>query len=86
MYFMGSSLVGGDGVPSAWLINFLMNCALVCLFPVGGALGDMAGEIMGNPDRGFTVLMQMGTLLMIVCAVPAFGLVRDICYSFKILY
>ena len=80
MYFMGSSLVGGDGVPSAWLINFLMNCALVCLFPFGGALGDLAGEIMGNPDRGFTVVMQLGTLVMIVCAIPAFGLVRKQVY------
>ena len=77
MYFTGSSLVGGDGVPSAWLINFLMNCALVCLFPLGGALGDLAGKLIGNEDRGFCVLMQLGTVVMIITAVPAFGLVSN---------
>ena len=77
MYFTGSSLIGGDGVPSAWLINFLMNCALVCLFPLGGALGDLAGKLIGNEDRGFCVLMQLGTVVMIVTAVPAFGLVSN---------
>lgn len=76
MYFMGSSLVGGTGVPSAWLINFLMNCVLVCFFPVGGALGDYMGRVLANEDKGFRVVMQIGTVLMMILAVPAFGLVR----------
>ena len=75
MYFMGSSLVGGTGVPSAWLINFLMNCILVCFFPVGGALGDFMGRVLENEDKGFRVVMQVGTVLMMITAVPAFGLV-----------
>lgn len=82
MYFTGSSLIGGDGVPSAWLINFLMNCALVCLFPLGGALGDLAGKLIENEDKGFRLLMQIGTLVMIITAVPAFGLVSYIFHNY----
>lgn len=76
-YFMGSSaLVGGKGVPSAWIVNFLMNCVLVGLFPIGGALGDYIGKALGDEDKGFRMVMQLGTLLMMVVVVPAFGLVR----------
>ena len=75
MYFMGSSLVGGNGVPDAWLINFMMNCVLVCIFPIGGALGDFMGRLLCDEERGFRVVMQLGTVVMMITAIPAFGLV-----------
>lgn len=75
MYFMGSSLVGGNGVPDAWLINFLMNCVLVCVFPIGGALGDFMGKLLSDEEKGFRVVMQLGTVVMMITAIPAFGLV-----------
>ena len=81
-YFMGSSaLVGGNGVPSAWIINFLLNCVLVCLFPLGGALGDFLGKALGDEEKGFRIVMQLGTLFMMVVVVPAFGLVRTYALS-----
>lgn len=49
---MGTSLIGGDGIPNAWLITFFLNCALVVALPLGGMFGDYIGQVSSNEEKG----------------------------------
>jgi MHS family proline/betaine transporter-like MFS transporter len=51
-YFLGTSLIGGDGISNAWLITFFVNCVLVVALPIGGILGDYIGQILSNEEKG----------------------------------
>lgn len=74
-YFLSSpSLIGGDAVSHAWVINFSANVALVVAFPWAGILGDTMGRKLGNARTGFRLVMMAGVSVMAVLAVPAFML------------
>jgi hypothetical protein len=79
IYYMGGDapLIGGGGTPYAWTINFAANCALVAALPACGAAGDALGARQGDAQQGFRAAMQMGTLLMLALALPAFALVAS---------
>jgi len=79
IYYMGGDapLIGGGGTPYAWTINFAANCALVAALPACGAAGDALGARLGDAQQGFRAAMQMGTLLMLALALPAFALVAS---------
>lgn len=49
---MDASLIGGNGIRNAWLLNFFMNCILVIALPIGGILGDYIGQMLGNEEKG----------------------------------
>ena len=70
-------LIGAPGTPYAWTINFAMNCALVAALPPCGAAGDALGGRLGDTQQGFRAAMQMGTLLMVALALPAFALIAS---------
>jgi MHS family proline/betaine transporter-like MFS transporter len=51
-FFLGTSLIGGDGVFNSWPITFFMNSVLVVALPIGGILGDYFGQILSNEEKG----------------------------------
>lgn len=75
-YFLSDPhLIGGEGVNYAWQLNFLMNFALVFVFPFAGMLGDYVGVKVGDEDRGLKIVMILGALFMVTFAVPCFLLI-----------
>ena len=86
VYFNSVLMYGGEQVvENAWWINLGMTMVLICLFPIGGALGDhlsssyVVGSGTADPFNtgGFRVAMLAGAGLLVVCSVPAFYLLAQ---------
>ena len=69
------SLIGGDGIKSAWTINFLMNLVLVLGFLIAGFIGDLVGTRINDTNKGFRYTLQSGAILIMLSAIPSFYLI-----------
>jgi hypothetical protein len=69
------SLIGGDGIKSAWAINFSMNFTLVLAFLVAGYIGDMIGTRINDTSKGFRYSLQSGAILIMITSIPSFYLI-----------
>jgi hypothetical protein len=74
VYFTDGLMFDGERtVPNAWWLNLGMSFVLICLFPVGGWLGDIATARIARsrpetfqPADGFRALMMMGSGIMAI--------------------
>jgi len=70
-YYLRNSDMIGEGKnigESAFLVNFIITLVMILIFPLAGWIGD----IIGNRET-----MMIGTLLMIVSALPAMWLITN---------
>jgi MHS family proline/betaine transporter-like MFS transporter len=76
VYFMqDSEMIGGNGVPGAWIINLLCNFSLVLLLPLGGKLGDVLGRLLNDNELGYIQALKIAIGILVGVVIPGFLLI-----------
>jgi hypothetical protein len=78
-------MIGGTALQNSWTLNLISNSLLVVVFPFFGLLGDHMGLMIQNSDEGYRRMLQIGAVLMIIFAIPAFVLI-DSCSTLLVVF